>query len=155
MKVPLVQVAEIELREELSTKFFGKLTNAVRARCGWEYVWVKKGSGYCLIPDGKTYSGSYVGYPNRNSFVPQIDVTVESRDGRNVLRLKGRPMKSVCVFVALIVCLALVSVPAYFVTEGTWKLGGIVSAVVIYLTGEFGTRSTFKAVVKAIREEFG
>lgn len=130
------------------------LPNAIRKYTEWDYICTKTDGGYFLKP-------TFRNMPYRNSFVPEIDITVSQKDSQTVLRMQGQPVAFVSLFMIIWIALALsMVIPALLVTftSGGDNLFFVFIPIVLgmfgYLLCKIATRKTFHSIVRAIQKEF-
>ena len=129
------------------------LPKAICKHTQLEYLCNKTSEGYFLKP-------TFRNIPYRNSFVPEIDITVSQNGSQTVLRMQGQPVPFVRVFMVfwfgfafLMECLLL----ALMFTSGVDNIFPIFIPAILIAFGYFlckiATKRTFLSVVKAIQKE--
>ena len=129
------------------------LPGMIRKHTDWSYSCKQTDTGCLLKPVFRKT-------PYRNSFVPEIEVTVLRDHSHTVLCLRGRPVLSVRIFMTLwlsIVSLAQLSLLAAAVTSNLESLAVVfvpsIMGVFGYLMCKICTGVTFRSVSNAIAEE--
>ncbi|MBE6880285.1 MAG: hypothetical protein E7490_05580 [Ruminococcaceae bacterium] len=115
----------------------------------------------CEITDKGCYlKPTFRNMPYKNSFVPELSVTITEKGDEAVLQMTGKPVKAVrifnicfCAFLLIIEVLLLL----LFITSGIRSIFPLFIPIVIILLNfliiKVGTASTFKSVVRAISKE--
>ena len=130
------------------------LVKAIRQHSGWNYSCVQEEDGYLLKP-------TFRDMPYRNSFLPEIAVTVSQNEGETVLHLCARLVRFVRLFMGiwfaglllmeafLVIIVAVSGMHSSFpalIPLGMCVLG--------YLSCKLGVMSTFRQIVRAIQKDF-
>ena len=130
------------------------LPNAIRKHTQWDYTCMKTENGYSLPP-------TFRHMPYRNSFVPEIDITVSQNDSQTVLDMQGHPVTFVRVFMAIWFGFALLMEVFLLVAAVASALDSLFPMFIPMILGAFGyslckiaTEKTFRSIVKAIQKEF-
>lgn len=151
--LPFTQETKYNISSTIGSDFFAKIPEAIRKHTDWEYSCQEKDSGCYLKPTFKNM-------PYRNAFVPEIEIDVSCNDTETTLRMRGQPVKSVRVFMALWFGLLLVIELILLALAITSNLSSVFLVFIpvgiclfSYLLCELATKITFKSVVKAIQRE--
>ena len=154
MNIGFQESAVHRISKPITGDFSDKLIHAIHWHTNWNYCCVQSGDGYLLKP-------TFRDMPYRNSFLPEISVSVSQCDGQISLSMKGKPIIPVRVFMwfwfgfllvmwALLIFVAdtsaLDSIFPFFV-PGIMLVGG-------YLLCKLGMTIPFRSIVKAIQNEF-
>ena len=91
--VPFTQTAEYSTDSTFGGESLKELPSAILKHTQWEYLYQKTENGCFLKP-------TFRNMPGRNSFVPEIDITLSSREEKTVLSISGKPIKVVGKFMA-------------------------------------------------------
>lgn len=130
-----------------------KLPEAIQKHTDWDYSYEQTESGLLLKP-------TFQNMPYKNSFVPELSVTITEKGDEAVLQMTGKPVKAVrifnicfCAFLLIIEILLLL----LFITSGIRSIFPLFIPIAIILLNfliiKVGTASTFKSVVRAISKE--
>lgn len=99
-KLDFSQTASITVNTPIKSDFPDRLTDKLLRESEIKYASTSTDDGYFMKPVfGSTW--------RRNSFTPEITISVSRYDERTVLHLTGRPIKSVRIFVAFFISFAL------------------------------------------------
>ena len=130
------------------------LPNAIRKHTQWDYICTKTENGYSLNP-------TFRHMPYRNSFVPEIDITVSQNDSQTVLDMQGHPVTFVRIFMAIWFGFSLLMEVFLLVAAVVSALDSLFPMFIPMILGAFGyslckiaTGKTFRSIVKAIQKEF-
>lgn len=155
MKAVFSHTAEVSLKIPPETDLPGRLPQAIYRWSGLPYACQRGQDGCFLRPQPHR-----LGY--RNSFIPEISVTVTQQGEQTVLRLVGQPVEFVRIFMRVwfaIVFSFLLTILLTFAKTGAYTAAGILvplgMAVFGYLMTRIGTAVPFRQVTEAIRKEFG
>ncbi len=153
MKNIFTQTAEHNIKNSSVSDCLSKLPDAIRKHTDWEYSYLQTENGCFLKP-------MFENMPYRNSFVPAIDVVMSHQDTQTVLHMRGTPVKSVRIFMAFwFSCLLLLEIfMLTLVITSDLSIYALFTPFLMCALGysicEIATKITFKAVIKAIRNEF-
>ena len=137
----------------LSADCLEKLPEVIRRHTGWSYASRQRDGDCRLTP-------TFRNMPYRNSFVPELEIAASHHGAQTELRISGRPVRSVRVFLAVwmgflsALELLLVLLAAASRLEDLFLM--LIPPVMCgfgYLLCEAATRMTFRSIVKAIKEE--
>ena len=151
MKKLFVQTAEHQIRNAACPDFLEKLPDVIRKHANLDYAYQQTSAGCFLKP-------TFRHMPYRNSFVPEIDITVSCHEDAEVLHLTGRPVKFVRIFMAFwFGFLALMEVFLLIAAVNS-TLSNMFSVLIPIGMGVFGyllcklaTKATFHAVMNAVK----
>lgn len=134
--------------------FYSGVANGIRRHTDLDYAFTRTEKGGFLKP-------TFRNMPYRNSFVPEIDVTVSDENGQIALEMTGRPEKMVRIIMyvwfvqAAFFELILLLIAATSGMDNIFPLFIPVIMIVFgYLLCKITTKVTFRSVVNAIRKEF-
>lgn len=154
MKKLFTLTAKHSINNTIRSDFFEKLPEVIRKHTNWDYSYQKKDTGCFLKP-------TFRNMPYRNSFVPEIGITVSCQNAHTILQMSGQPVKFVRVFMALWFCFLLMMELFLLLFAFTSKLDSlfpVLMPAVLYVFGyilcKLATKTTFNSVVKAIQKEF-
>ncbi len=133
--------------------YLQKLPEAILKHVDWDYSYEQTDDGCLLKP-------TFQNMPYKNSFVPELDITITEKGDEAVLHITGKPVKSVrifnicfCAFLLVIEALLLIS----FITSGINNIFPLfipIGIIVLnFLLLKLGIKITFKSVVRAVRKE--
>ncbi|MBP3922141.1 MAG: hypothetical protein J6D27_04165 [Ruminiclostridium sp.] len=145
--------AKHSIKKQSCPDYPKKLPEAILKHTDWDYSYEQTESGLLLKP-------TFQNMPYKNSFVPELSVTITEKGDEAVLQMTGKPIKSVrifnicfCAFLLIIEVLLLL----LFFTSGIGSIFPLFIPIVIILLNfliiKVGTASTFKSVVRAISKE--
>ena len=127
------------------------LPDIIRKRTDWDYTVTTTGTGCLLKP-------TFRNMPYRNSFVPEIDITVSRDDTQTVLHMCGRPVTFVRIFMGIWFGFLLPVQALLLILAFTANLDSIfpvfIPAIMMvfgYLLCKLATRATFRSIVQAIQ----
>jgi hypothetical protein len=153
MKKIFTQIAEHKIYNTACSDFIYKLPELILKHTDWEYTYQQRNGGCILKP-------TFRNMPYRNSFVPEIDITVSNHETYTMLHITGRPVKFVRIFMTLWFSLLLLMEMLLLIPALTSNLDNILAAFIPigmcvfgYLLCELGTKATFYSVIKAIKKE--
>ena len=142
------------INETIATDSFEILPDVIRQHAGWDYAYQRKTTGCNLKP-------TFRNMPYRNSFVPEIDIVMSNRDSQTELKMIGRPVKFVRIFMAFWFSFLLAMEFVFVILAVTSNLVSLVPLLIPlamcafgYLLCKLATKATFNSVVKAIKKEF-
>ena len=153
MKRLFTQIAEHRINYAVNSDFVQKLPELICKHTDWEYKYQQRNDGCFLKP-------TFRNMLHRNSFVPEINITVSAHEEYTTLHITGRPEKSVRIFMAfwfgflslmevLLLVLAITSnldsITPVFIPIAMCSFG--------YLLCELATKATFNSVMRAIQKE--
>lgn len=141
---------KLPVTQNLSDHFL----HAIHEYTNLSYFCTKTASGYFLEPLFRHTLW-------RNSFMPEITVSICQDADRDHLHIEGQPVKSVRIFVSICfwgsLAMALFSLVAALISDGT-EAGCAIIPLVIAIYSFFlctlATTATFHNVVNAIKKEF-
>ena len=148
------QTMEHKINNSFCSDFLQKLPEVIRMHTDWDYTYQQRDYGCFLKP-------TFHNMPYRNSFVPEIDVTVSHYEGYTLLHITGQPVKSVRIFMSLwFIFLSLME--AFLLILSIDSNPESIIPVVIpiamcvfgYLLCKLATKATFHSVVQAILKGF-
>ncbi|MBQ8791510.1 MAG: hypothetical protein IJZ51_09380 [Ruminiclostridium sp.] len=145
--------AKYSIKKISCPDYLKKLPEAIQKHTDWDYSYEQTESGLLLKP-------TFQNMPYKNSFVPELSVTITEKGDEAVLQMTGKPVKAVrifnicfCAFLLIIEILLLL----LFITSGIGSIFPLFIPIAIILLNfliiKVGTASTFKSVVRAISKE--
>lgn len=148
------QNMEHKINNTSCSDFFQKLPEVIRKHTDWDYTYKQRDSGCFLKP-------TFCNMPYRNSFVPEIDVTVSHHEDYTLLYITGQPVKLVRIFMSLwFSFLSLMEVFLLILATAS-NLDSLIPVVIPiamcvfgYLLCKLATKANFNSIVKAIQKEF-
>ena len=154
MKIRFLQTADhwtnIPMDQDLSDRFL----HAIHEYTNLSYSCEKTENGYFLNP---IFRKSFW----RNSFLPEISVSVSESSNQTCLHLEGQPIAfvrsfvSVCCIGSLVLGLfALIIMLASGEQEALAVIIPVVICIYSYLLCQLATKITFHNVLRAIKREF-
>lgn len=153
MKPIFTQTAEHRMANTTCPTCLNDLPKLIRKHTDWDYSCAQTDSGYFLKP-------TFRNMPYRNSFVPEIDIVVSCNNTQTILYMRGQPVKSVHIFMAIWFGFALMMEVFLLAFAITSNLDGlfpvflpIIMCAFAYLLCKIATKATFKSVMKAIQKE--
>lgn len=153
MKLDFSQTASIMVKDPIHADICDCLNDALHQECGMRYE--------CSPTDGGCFMKPIFGFAlRRNSFVPEIAVSVSQDGEKTVMHLTGRPVKSVrrfvwfYIFFALLLEVFVLAAAVFSEVDNTAVALFIPIFMCIfgYLLCEIGTKVTFRVVVNAIKK---
>ena len=154
MKALLAQTAKHEIDNAIPSTTFEKLPEIIREHTDWEYTYRQTSNGCLLKP-------TFRNMQYRNSFIPEIDITVSCDETHTTLHISGRPVKSVRIFLALFYAIwsvlsVLLIIQAIASQQGILFIAIIplVLGTFFLLVGKFSLQAIFNSIVKAIQKEY-
>ena len=148
------QTANHRINDSFCSDFLGKLPEVIRKHTDLEYSYQQTDTGCFLKP-------TFRNMPNRNSFVPEIDIIVSYHEKHTMLHMRGYPVRFVRFFMALWFGFLLAMGVFLLVHAVASKLDSLLPVLIPvvmcafgYLLCKFATKATFHSVVKAIQREF-
>ena len=154
MKIGFSQTAVHRITSPIPADFPNSFPEAIQRGTGWNYACSQNVDGYLLKP-------TFRNMPYRNSFVPEMAVSISQDNGQTLLHIQGKPVKFVRIFMKFwlgFLLLMEVFLLALAVTSSLDDLffifGPIVLCVFGYALCAIGTKVSFRAVVKAIQKAF-
>ncbi len=142
------------INKTISTNGFEFFPEVIRQHTDWDYSYQQKSTGCSLKP-------TFRDMQYRNSFVPEIDIVISSRDSQTELQMIGQPIKFVRVFMTLWFSFLLAMEVFFIILAITSNLDSLfplfiplAMCVFGYLLCKFATKAAFNSVVKAIKKEF-
>lgn len=134
--------------------FYSGVAEGIHRNTDLDYAFTRTEKGCFLKPTFRNMS-------HRNSFVPEINVTVSDENGQTSLEMTGRPEKMVRIIMyvwfaqAAFFELILLLIAATSGMDNIFPLFIPVIMIVFgYLLCKITTKVTFRSVVNAIRKEF-
>jgi len=138
----------------LYTDSCSKLPEAIYRHTDLDYLCIPTDEGCFLKP-------TFRNMPYINSFVPEIDVAISQNNGQTTLKLIGRPVKSVRIFMGVWFGFALMMELLLLIAAVTSGLDITFHVFIPAFMCVFGyclcnitTKRTFNAVLKAIQKEY-
>ncbi len=154
MKALLAQTAKHEIDNAIPFTTFEKLPEIIWEHTDWEYTYRQTSTGCFLKP-------TFRNMPYRNSFIPEIDITVSCDEAHTTLHISGRPVKSVRIFMTLFYAIwSVFSVLLIILAITTQQdilfiaIMPLVLGAFFLLVGKFSLQAIFNSIVKAIQKEF-
>ena len=154
MKIGFSQSSVLHVRGPLPTHFPIALHEAIRTNSAWDYACLKTPGGYFLKP-------TFRDMPYRNSFVPEISISLSQNGDVTTLEITGQPVEAIRIFTWLwlagtfLLQLLLLVFVAFSGTEEVFPLFiPSIMCVFGYLLCHFATKFTFRSVVSAITKAF-
>jgi len=153
MGIGFSQSAEHRVNGILPADWINNLSEILLRHTGLCYSCTTTDKGFFLKP-ALSYGGK------RNSFIPEIDIEVCQEGDQTLLRMKGRPVKFVRIFMTVwLVLLFLMEALAVALTavSGQGEPSRVIFPVVLgifgYLLCKIAGGIAFRSVVKTIRKE--
>lgn len=154
MKRLFTQTATHSINNPLCADSFEKLPEIIRKHTDWEYTYRQTSTGCFLKP-------TFRNMQYRNSFIPEIDITVSCDEAHTTLHISGRPVKSVRIFMTLFYAIWSVLSVLLIIQAITSQQGILFIAIIplvlgtfFLLVGKFSLQAIFNSIVKAIRKEY-
>jgi len=154
MKALLAQTAKHEINNAIPSASFEKLPEIIREHTDWEYAYQATNTGCLLKP-------TFRNMQYRNCFIPEIDISVSCDKAHTTLRISGRPVKSVRIFLALFYAIWSVFSVLLIIQAITTQQDILFIAILplilgafFLLVGKFSLQAIFNSIVKAIQKEF-
>lgn len=148
------QTLECRINNIVYSDSFQKLPELIRKHSDLEYEYQKRDEGCFLKP-------TFRNMPYRNSFVPEIDITLSNYEHYTMLHITGKPVKFVRVFTGVFFSILSLMEVFLLILAVTFRLDSIypvfipiVMCVFVYLLCQFGTKITFLSVIKVLKNEF-
>ena len=155
MRSVFSQTAEHRIANTASPLPLNELPGVIYKHTGLDYTFAATDKGYFLKP-------TFRNMPYRNSFVPEIDVTVSRNDTETILHLSGRPIKPIRIFwgrwfgfLLLMQIFLLVFALSSEAALSFQFFIPIILCVFAFLLCKIATGHAFRAVMEAILKEFG
>ena len=135
--------------------FAGQLLHAIHEYTNYKYTCEQTPTGYLLNPSFRAFLRDNM---YRNSFIPEITVTVSQDQGQTVLHMTGKPVKKNRIFLyiwtGVLLILGLIGAARFGLWNPPAGLIPMGMGIYGYLLGKLGTRFSFHTVVKAIARDF-
>lgn len=154
MKMWFLQTAKHSTNNTISSGSFEGLCDRIYKRTGLKYAYRQQNAGYRLIP-------TFRNMQRRNSFAPEIDIAISGEEMHTMLRISGKPVRSVRIFMAAFLGALLMVELLLLILAACSKLDSLLLLLVPFAIGVFSyvlcrcvTKATFMSVIKAIQEEF-
>jgi len=150
MKLSFCETASILKNAPIKPDFPDRLTDKLLRESGIKYECTSTNDGYFLKPIlGFTW--------RRNSFTPEITISVSQCDEKTELHLTGRPVKSVRRFVKMFISFSLLlgvlelAIAAFSGLDSLIPLFiPFVMSILGYFMCKFATKADFQTVVNTI-----
>ena len=138
-----------------------KLPGAISHRTGLKYTIEETNDGCRLKPAFHIAPSPYRKSFQRNSFIPEIEISISRLDGQSCLNIKGKPSEYISAFVMLLfgfllILELLLIVFAAFGGSGSLFIAAaapVIIAVFAYVLCKTAVKYSFNYVVEIIREE--
>lgn len=154
MKAFFEQSATHKIDNAIPFTTFEKLPEIIREHTDWEYTYRQTSTGCFLKP-------TFRNMQYRNSFIPEIDITVSCDEAHTTLHISGRPVKSVRIFMTLFYAIWSVLSEWLIIQAITSQQGILFIAIMPLVLGaffllivKFSLQAIFNSIVKAIQKEF-
>lgn len=148
------QTVKHQISSTVASDFCQQLPQVIRKHTDWEYAYQQQNTGCLLKP-------VFRHMPYRNSFVPEIKVTVDCQGAATILHLCGRPVRSVRILMALWFGLLSVFQISLFILAVTSVPVSLFPLFLPLVMGGFGyflcklsTKAVLRSIAAAIRKEF-
>lgn len=155
MRSVFTKTAEHRIADSACSLSLSELPGLIYKHTGFDYAFAATDKGYFLKP-------TFRNMPYRNSFVPEIDVTVSRNDTETILHMSGRPIKPIRIFwgrwfgfLLLMQVFLLVFALSSEAALSFQFFIPIILCVFAFLLCKIATGHAFKSVVEAIRKEIG
>lgn len=155
MGIGFSQISEHQTNAIPNSDHIRSLPDVIRRQTGIKYSCEKRDGGYFLKPEFLLFDIS-----RRNSFVPEIDVTVSCKNGETSLHIKGQPVKLLRLFMIVWISFSLLLQIVFFGLMIFSEYESIYPLFIPFLLCLFGyslckigTKITFRKVVKVIINE--
>ena len=146
------QTAEICLNTIIKPDCLNNLPYLIQQHTDFTYLYEQRESGCFLKP-------CFRNMPYRNSFVPELNITLTQDNGKSCLHIKGQPVKFVLWFTTFFFIFASTMELLVIIIALTSGLDSIFIVFIPVLIGVFNyslckilTKLTFKSIVNAIKE---
>lgn len=154
MKFGFSQFARHQINGIVNINCFDNLPNVIQQYTDWKYTCEKSEGGYDLKP-------LFRNTPYRNSFVPEISITISQYNGHTILHINGQPVKLVRTFMMIWFGALLVMEILILIIAAISGLDSIFPVFIPFIMCAFGyllckiaTTLPFKRIVSAILKEF-
>ena len=154
MKRLFTRTATHSTNNPLCSNSFEKLPEVIREHTDWDYTYQQTSTGCFLKP-------TFRNMQYRNSFIPEIDITVSCDEAHTTLHISGQPVKVVRIFMTLFYAIwsvlsVLLIIQAIASQQGILFIAIIplVLGTFFLLVGKFSLQAIFNSIVKAIQKEY-
>ena len=153
MKNLFTQIAQLRINNTITYDFLQKLPELIYRHTHWEYKQQQE-NGCCLLKP------TFRNMLYRNSFIPEINITLSPYEEYTTLHITGRPAKSVRILMAFWFSFLSLMEVVLLLGAITSNLDSITPVFIPIAMGAFGyllcklaTKANFKSVVRVIQTE--